>query len=323
MKITRHCRTRINEGIEDIQDRYQYVKSGEFVVVEDIRTTAAMASDKHKRAYLNYGVPGKIYGQVNDVFEEDGLCIMTLAPYKNGARFSDCSIPGHNGAPLRINELLQELSSIKPDVVVAIRYKDPMAFGPKTGQIIQAFAMYIQIDNVMGLFLRQDNNTEPKVVAAGTPFKIMESSKGKKVDAKQANDAAHKALKATNKNINSTDDVRKFLDKNQEKLNKFAKKLPAKDQKNLQTIVDALKQCASQLNESEFKIEKKHVIHGIIAILCWLLTMSPFIGFMVAFAPQASKMLAYAADKAVDLTKWMKKKFTSKKKAKPALKKSK
>lgn len=310
-----------SESADDAQDRYQYVKSGEFVVVEDIRTTAEMASDKLKHAYLNFGVPGKIYGQVNDVFEEDGLCIMTLAPYKNSSRQSDCSIPGHDGDPLRIDEILELIAQVRPDVVVAVRYKDPLAFGPRIGQIIQSFSMYVQIDNVMGLFLRKDNSSQPKVISAGKPLSISESSDDKKIDAKNANAAAQRALKATSKNINDADDVRKFLNKNQAKLDKLSKKLPEKDRKNLQVIIDALKQCSSTLNESKFKIGKNHVIHGMIAILCWLLTMSPFIGFMVAFAPQASKLLAYAADKAVDLTKWTKNKLSGKKKAKPAHKK--
>ena len=115
---------------------------------------------------------GKILGQVNGIYkvvEDNGSytqekCVMTLAPYKNGARQIDCSIPGHDGAPLRFNEVRKIMSSMPSSLVVVVRFKDPFAFGPKAGQVLDSTIGSIDIDQRYGIFLRPNEEHAPKVV---------------------------------------------------------------------------------------------------------------------------------------------------------------
>ena len=98
------------------------------------------------------------------------------------------------------------------------------------------------------------------------------------------------------KGIDSPDDVKKFLDKNKSKLDKISSKFKnVEDKKNFDAIVDGLNKYASGKQLNEAKDKAKIVVHGLLAILAWFLTSSIFIGFLVAFAPQISDILAYGA----------------------------
>ena len=115
------------------------------------------------------GIPsGKILGQVNSIFEDtesDGTyCVMTLAPYKNGTRFSDCSLDDSKNSPLRMPEVKKILSKMNPSRIVRVRYVDPLAFGPKAGQIIEVGIDHIEIDKRYGIFLRPSEDAKPKVI---------------------------------------------------------------------------------------------------------------------------------------------------------------
>ena len=107
-------------------------------------------------------------GQVNNIFaseEQDGTyCVMTLAPYKNGSRTLDCSVAGNKNAPLKFDQIRKILASMNPNSVVKVRYKDPFAYGPKVGQVVDQVIGKISIDRAFGIFMRPAEDVKAKVV---------------------------------------------------------------------------------------------------------------------------------------------------------------
>jgi hypothetical protein len=73
---------------------------------------------------------------INDIFLEKRdngtYCILTLAPYKNGSRSMDCSVD-KSKSPMSLNNIYNVLSSLPSNIPILVRYKDPLAFGPKFG----------------------------------------------------------------------------------------------------------------------------------------------------------------------------------------------
>lgn len=112
-----------------------------------------------------FGEEGKIDGWVNQVLEEkrDGgaCCILTLAPYKNGRRQSDCWISGPK-VPMHFEEMYSTLKSNGSNAVY-VRYKDPLDFVNKS--IVDVPLREIVIDKTYGIFLRPNADKKQKVQA--------------------------------------------------------------------------------------------------------------------------------------------------------------
>ena len=60
-----------------------------------------------------------IIGLANSIFEEDGRCIIQLAPYKNGRRFSDRSVDASKPA-LRLAQFESIFKSMPADLPVIV-----------------------------------------------------------------------------------------------------------------------------------------------------------------------------------------------------------
>lgn len=140
-----------------------------FMSVGDVLEAIDNVFPGQENAILNFGPPGKMFGQANKVFEDkqaDGTyCIMTLAPYKNGSRSCDCSIDGYVEPPLNLQEVKKILAGMSSKSIVSIRYKDPTAFGPKAGQVVEQTVDKIDIDKVFGVFMRPREDIKPRVMA--------------------------------------------------------------------------------------------------------------------------------------------------------------
>ena len=131
-----------------------------FITAGDLIEAIENVWPGQENAVFNFGPNGHIYGQVNQVFDENGLCILGLAPYKNGSRSRDLSINGIKDAPLAFKQLKPMLARMSPDATVFIRMRDPNGFGPNAGRIIQQPANSIDIDDKWGIFIRTDDNQQ-------------------------------------------------------------------------------------------------------------------------------------------------------------------
>lgn len=165
-------------------DRYKTISPVEWMGIKgfldagNLLDAISQAFEGQENAYLNFApekvdsasfLPlGKILGQVNNIFEQkesDGTyCVMTLAPYRNGSRFSDCSLEGMKNPPMRLPEAKKILSKVDPMRVVVVRYVDPLAFGPKAGQVVEVAIDHIEIDKKYGIFLRPREDVKPKII---------------------------------------------------------------------------------------------------------------------------------------------------------------
>lgn len=167
---------RTDAGSDGAPDRFKQVDPVEyrgirgFITVGDVLEAIDNAFAGQENAILNYGPEGKILGQVNCIFadkksgESGTCCVMTLAPYKNGRRSVDCSVAGNRNSPLDFDQIKKILATLDKNMTVKIRYKDPLAFGPKAGQVIEQLVGNITIDRIFGIFMRPAENAEPQVV---------------------------------------------------------------------------------------------------------------------------------------------------------------
>lgn len=128
-----------------------------FITVNDLIEAIENAWPGQENAVFNFGPNGHIYGQVNQAFDENGLCVLGLAPYKNGSRSRDLSINGVRDAALTFKQLKPILLKMSPDATVYVRMKDPTGFGPNAGRIIQQPADSVDIDDKWGIFIRTDD----------------------------------------------------------------------------------------------------------------------------------------------------------------------
>ena len=168
---------RIMENIDKISKRHTQINPIEyygirgFITVKDFIDAIDNVAKTQSNEVVNFAPEnngnGKIYGQINDIFLEkqgDGThCILTLAPYKNGSRSMDCSI-NKSKQPMTLVDIYNVLSHLPSNVVILVRYKDPLAFGPKFGQIVEIPIDNIDVDKFMGMFLRPTTSIKPKVV---------------------------------------------------------------------------------------------------------------------------------------------------------------
>ncbi len=165
------------------RSRYQsvepptYFNFKSFATVKDLLRVVEEAPEHLANSPLNFAPEkdgrGKILGQVNNVFTEvesrdkyqqpEEFCVLTLAPYKNGMRMSDCSVGGDKRPPLPLPKVAEMLSKVSPTMVIAVRYRDPLAFGPRAGQVLEVGIDHIQIDSKLGLFIRPREDREPYV----------------------------------------------------------------------------------------------------------------------------------------------------------------
>ena len=133
-----------------------------FITAGDLVDAIKNVWPGQENALFNYGPNGHIYGQVNGALDENGVCVLTLAPYKNGSRSRDLSVASKSPA-LTFKQLLPLLSKIDPDATIVVRMKDPTAFGPHAGRIIQMPVDTIDIDDKWGVFLRTDDKHQETV----------------------------------------------------------------------------------------------------------------------------------------------------------------
>lgn len=157
----------VNEDVEELEGMYgSKVKRitpaslhgiNGLITVNDLVEAIDNAWPGQEDAVFNFGPNSYIYGQVNQAFDENGACILGLAPYKNGRRSRDLSINGVRDAALTFKQLKPILLKMSPDAAVFIRMKDPTGFGPNAGRIIQQPANYIDVDNKWGVFIRTDD----------------------------------------------------------------------------------------------------------------------------------------------------------------------
>lgn len=156
-------------------ERYKQVNPAEwrgiksFITVGDVLEAIDNVFPGQENSILNFGPSGKVFGQVNQIFEDkkaDGTyCIMTLAPYKNGSRSCDCSVDGYVEPPLNLPEVKKILAGMSSKLIVGIRYKDPMAFGPKAGQVLEQTVDKIDIDKRFGVFMRPGEDIKSHVMS--------------------------------------------------------------------------------------------------------------------------------------------------------------
>lgn len=126
-----------------------------FITANDLIDAIQNVWPGQENAIFNFGPEGEIYGQVNQVIDDGTKCILTLAPYKNGRRMKDLSLDCKD-PPLTFKRLLPVLKKIDPDATVIIRMKNPIAFGPNAGKIVEQTVNKIDIDDRWGIFLRTD-----------------------------------------------------------------------------------------------------------------------------------------------------------------------
>ena len=124
------------------------------VIVAEFKEAAGQLYPGQENAPLNAGVDGEIYGQVNQVLSQNGKCILTLAPYRNGRRSKDLSVGGFTGAPLKLSQAIHLMDNIPETAEVYVRMKDPYGFGPKADVPVEHPVECIDIDSAYGLFLR-------------------------------------------------------------------------------------------------------------------------------------------------------------------------
>ena len=150
---------------QHIQERFRQISpdNGQ-VSVKDILDAMDNVFPGQENSVLNFSPEGKILGQVNCIFSDKQgyktFCVMTLSPYKNGRRYVDCSIAGNKNPPLNFQQIKRILNTLNPSTVIKIRYADPLAFGPKAGQIVEQFVEKIVIDKYFGIFLRPNDESK-------------------------------------------------------------------------------------------------------------------------------------------------------------------
>lgn len=161
-----------------IQERFREIApdNGQ-VSVKDILDAIDNVFPGQENAVLNFSPEGKILGQVNCIFSDKQgyktYCVMTLSPYKNGKRYIDCSI-GNKNPPMNFQYIKRILNTLNPSTVVKIRYADPLAFGPKAGQIVEQMVEKIVIDKYFGIFLRPNDESK-------TAFQPTTANESKKI----------------------------------------------------------------------------------------------------------------------------------------------
>lgn len=139
-----------------------------FITVGEVLEAMDNVFPGQENAILNFGPEGKIYGQINSIFEDkqrDGeYCIMTLAPYKNGRRSMDLSVNGVVNPPLKFDEIRNILRNMDPEEIIRIRYRDPFALGPNAGRVLEQTVDHIIIDKIYGVFMRPKTDIKPHIV---------------------------------------------------------------------------------------------------------------------------------------------------------------
>lgn len=152
---------RIIDGMNLIEKPMKsVVNNTQDVTVAELRQIVDALYDHQKDVPLNVGEYGEIYGQVNQVINDNGRCVLTLAPYRNGRRSKNVSVDGCVDAPLRIPKIMQLLSSMPSNYEVVVKMKDPYGFGPSADVPIEKQIKIIDVDSVYGVFLRVDNDED-------------------------------------------------------------------------------------------------------------------------------------------------------------------
>lgn len=154
---------RIMEDVDKLSKRHTQINSTDYITVKDFIDAINNVAKTQSNEVVNFAPEnngyGKIYGQINDIFLEKRdngtYCILTLAPYKNGSRSMDCSID-KSKQPMTLVNIYNILSDLPSNTPILIRYKDPLAFGPKIGQITEVPIDNIDVDKLMGMFLRSN-----------------------------------------------------------------------------------------------------------------------------------------------------------------------
>ena len=145
----------IVEGMNRIEKPMRRVhRSGAPLTVAELIEASRNLYDNQQNAPLNAGIDGEIYGQVNNVIDDNGKCILTLAPYKNGRRSKDLSVNGDRSPAISFDEIVKEVKSMPLHSEVVVKMKDPYGFGPKAAVPVEQEIEAFDIDSAYGLFLR-------------------------------------------------------------------------------------------------------------------------------------------------------------------------
>ena len=143
------------EGMNRIEKPMRRVhRSGAPLTVAELIEASRNLYDNQQNAPLNAGIDGQIYGQVNNVIDDNGKCILTLAPYKNGRRSKDLSVNGDRSPAISFDEIVKEVKSMPLHSEVVVKMKDPYGFGPKAAVPVEQEIEAFDIDSAYGLFLR-------------------------------------------------------------------------------------------------------------------------------------------------------------------------
>ena len=157
---SKNVNERTIEGTNRIEKPMKSIMNdnGQNVTVAELCDIADALYDGQDNALLNVGRHGEIFGQVNQVLNDNGKCVLTLAPYRNGSRSKNLSVDGCFDAPLKISKIMQLLNSIPSNAEVFVKMKDPYSFGPSANVPIKQQIKTIDVDSVYGVFLRVDDN---------------------------------------------------------------------------------------------------------------------------------------------------------------------
>lgn len=108
---------------------------------------------------INVATANRIIGVVNDIFDDgNGHCVMCVAPYKNGARFSNASIDSILGRDarevLRVDKFQKIFENMNPELEVRVRCK--MGTGAHSTEIGDFLPFSAEMDSKHGMFVRID-----------------------------------------------------------------------------------------------------------------------------------------------------------------------
>jgi hypothetical protein len=130
---------------------------------------------------INVATENRIIGTVNDIFDDgDGHCVMCLAPYKNGSRFSNASIDsilGRNSKEvLRVDKFQKIFEQMNPELEVRVRCKT--GTGAHSSEISDFLPFSAEMDSKHGMFVRIDYfNPSEAILVPEDQLKLMSEAR--------------------------------------------------------------------------------------------------------------------------------------------------
>lgn len=143
---------------------YVQPKNGKDFLVNDLMQFAQTVKDAGEYDDLvcglvstddeDFGSTGNLIGgYVNGVEKSNGMCVLTLAPYRSGSRRRDISVNSAN--PISFDQIVSQSTDVGLGAKVAVKMKDPFGIGPNADAVMLApvIAGKVTSSSYNGVFL--------------------------------------------------------------------------------------------------------------------------------------------------------------------------